>query len=125
METIKSFLKPIDGEISNPFSYNTNGNQGINIKAPEGSPVIASNDGTIALVSRGESQPTIIFIKHNDNILSAYTNISDVNLQKGDLVKRGQIIGSVSPGKDFLHFEIIIKSETQRGTHSKEKIESM
>jgi murein DD-endopeptidase MepM/ murein hydrolase activator NlpD len=103
----KSFLKPIDGEISNPFSYDTNGNQGINIKAPEGSPVAASNNGTVALVSKGENQPTIIFIKHKDNILSAYTNISDVNLQKGDLVKRGQIIGSVAPGKNFLHFEMI------------------
>jgi len=103
----KSFLKPIDGEISNPFSYDTNGNQGINIKAPEGSPIAASNNGTVALVSKGENQPTIIFIKHKDNILSAYTNISDVNLQKGDLVKRGQIIGSVAPGKNFLHFEMI------------------
>ena len=103
----KSFLKPIDGEISNPFSYDTNGNQGINIKAPEGSPVAASNNGTVALVSKGENQPTIIFIKHKDNILSAYTNISDVNLQKGDLVKRGQIIGSIAPGKNFLHFEMI------------------
>ena len=105
--TIKPFLKPIDGEISNPFSYDTNGNQGINIKAPEGSPVIAANNGTIALVSRGENQPTIIFIKHHDNILSAYTNISNVILQKGDMVKRGQLIGSVAPGKDFLHFEMI------------------
>lgn len=105
--TNKPFLKPIEGEISTPFSYDTSGNQGINIMAPEGTPIKASNDGSIALVSRGENQVTIIFIKHNDNILSAYTNISDVNLLKGDIVKRGQIIGSVAPGKDFLHFEMI------------------
>ena len=105
--TNKPFLKPLEGEISAPFSYDTSGNQGINIMAPEGTPIKASNDGSIALVSRGENQVTIIFIKHNDNILSAYTNISDVNLLKGDIVKRGQIIGSVAPGKDFLHFEMI------------------
>ena len=105
--TNKPFLKPIEGEISTPFSYDTSGNQGINIMAPEGTPIKASNDGSIALVSRGENQVTIIFIKHNDNILSAYTNISDVNLLKGDIVKRGQIIGSVAHGKDFLHFEMI------------------
>ena len=105
--TNKPFLKPIEGEISTPFSYDTSGNQGINIMAPEGTPIKASNDGSIALVSRGENQVTIIFIKHDDNILSAYTNISDVNLLKGDIVKRGQIIGSVAPEKDFLHFEMI------------------
>ena len=64
-----SFLMPIEGEIVNPFSYNMNGNKGINIKASEGSPVIASNEGIIALVSRREYQPTIIFIKHNNNTL--------------------------------------------------------
>lgn len=105
--TNKPFLKPIEGEISAPFSYDTSGNQGINIMAPEGTPIKASNDGSIALVSRGENRVTIIFIKHSDNILSAYTNISEVNLLKGDIVKRGQIIGSVAPGKDFLHFEMI------------------
>ena len=29
------------------------------------------------------------------------------HVKKGDLVKRGQIIGSVAPGKNFLHFEMI------------------
>ena len=102
-----SFLMPINGVIINPFSYNMNGNKGINIKAIEGSPVIASDDGVIALVSRTEYQPTIIFIKHNNNILSAYANITDVILEKGHVVKRGQIIGKLAPGKNYLHFEVI------------------
>ena len=84
-----------------------NGNKGINIKAIEGSPVIASDDGVIALVSRTEYQPTIIFIKHNNNILSAYANITDVELEKGHVVKRGQIIGKLAPGGNYLHFEVI------------------
>ena len=102
-----SFLMPIDGVIINPLSYNMNGNKGINIKAIEGSPVIASDDGVIALVSRTEYQPTIIFIKHNNNILSAYANITDVELEKGHVVKRGQIIGKLAPGENYLHFEVI------------------
>ena len=115
--TNKPFLKPIEGEVSTPFSYDTSGNQGINIMAPEGTPIKASNDGSIALVSRGENQVTIIFIKHNDNILSAYTNISDVNLLKGDIVKRGQIIGSVAPGKD-LFISLIFRFKSVGLMHS-------
>ena len=101
------FLMPIDGVIINPFSYNMNGNKGINIKATEGSPVIASNEGVIALVSRREYQPTVIIIKHANNILSAYANVTDVILEKGPVVKRGQIIGKLAPGKNYLHFEVI------------------
>ena len=104
---LKTYIKPIDGEISNPFSYDVNGNQGINIQAPQGEPVKATNDGTIVLVSRGSNQPTVVLIRHDSEILSAYSNISDVNLSKGDRVKRGQIIGVVSMGADHLHFEII------------------
>ena len=102
-----SFLMPIDGVIIKPFSYNMNGNKGINIKAIEGSPIIASDEGVIALVSRGEDQPTIIFIKHNNNTISAYANVTDIILQKGHLVKRGQIIGKLAAGKTYLHFEVI------------------
>ena len=104
---LKTYIKPIDGEISSPFSYDVNGNQGINIQAPQGEPVKATNDGTIVLVSRGSNQPTVVLIRHDSEILSAYSNISDVNLSKGDRVKRGQIIGVVSLGADHLHFEII------------------
>ena len=104
---LKTYIKPIDGEISSPFSYDVNGNQGINIQAPQGEPVKATNDGTIVLVSRGSNQPTVVLIRHDSEILSAYSNISDVNLSKGDQVKRGQIIGVVSMGADHLHFEII------------------
>ena len=108
---LKTYIKPIDGEISSPFSYDVNGNQGINIQASQGEPVKATNDGTIVLVSRGSNQPTVVLIRHDSEILSAYSNISDVNLSKGDRVIRGQIIGVVSTGADHLHFEIIKGTE--------------
>ena len=108
---LKTYIKPIDGEISSPFSYDVNGNQGINIQAPQGEPVKATNDGTIVLVSRGTNQPTVVLIRHDSEILSAYSNISDVNLSKGDQVTRGQIIGVVSTGANHLHFEIIKGTE--------------
>jgi murein DD-endopeptidase MepM/ murein hydrolase activator NlpD len=116
-ETIKTtviseaYIKPIEGEISSPFSYNVNGNQGINIQASSGEPIKATNDGTIVLVSRGVNQPTVVLIRHDSEILSAYSNISDVNLSKGDRVKKGQIIGVISTGADHLHFEIIKGTE--------------
>ena len=108
---LKTYIKPIDGEISSPFSYDVNGNQGINIQAPQGEPVKATNDGTIVLVSRGTNQPTVVLIRHDSEILSAYSNISDVNLSKGDQVIRGQIIGVVSTDANHLHFEIIKGTE--------------
>lgn len=107
----KPYIKPIEGEISSPFSYDTSGNQGINIKGVEGTPVKATNDGTIVLVSRGANQPTVVLIRHDSEILSAYSNISEVNLSKNDKVTKGQIIGVISKGADHLHFEIIKGSE--------------
>ena len=46
-------------------------------------------------------------IKHDEGLLTVYTNIDKLIVKKGDSVTRGQKIAEVNQGSpEFLHFEV-------------------
>jgi len=109
----RKFLVPVQGEIIKQYSGKKGGNEGINIASPAGTAVKAAEDGEVALVSKSVGSNTIVLLRHSDNIFTVYSNVTDVNLTKGQKVKRGQRLGAVAAGTPpFLHFEV------RRGTVS-------
>ena len=70
--------------------------QGLDLAAPEGSPVYASSDGIVTL-SDGEYFYTgnVIVINHGQNLSTIYAHLKTRTVKKGDKVKRGDIIGHV------------------------------
>jgi len=107
------FMTPVEGKIIKGYSGKTGGNEGIDIAASVGTAVKSAGDGKVALISKSVGANTIILLRHADNIYTVYANVQDVTLTKGQTVKRGQRIGTVSEGTPpHLHFEI------RRGTQS-------
>jgi len=107
------FVWPVQGKVIGAFGSSKDGmkNDGINIAAPNGAPVVAAADGTIAYAGnelRGFGN--MILIRHDGGYVTAYAHNASLLVKKGDKVKRGQTIARVGQtGAVFgpqLHFEI-------------------
>ncbi|MEL6170073.1 MAG: peptidoglycan DD-metalloendopeptidase family protein [Pseudomonadota bacterium] len=98
-------LLPVNGSIIRPFDKGTN--DGIGIGAPEGTPVVAADAGTVAAITRDTDQVPIVVLRHEDNLLTVYAGVDAVTVEKGDAVTRGQPIAAVRNGSpSFVHFEV-------------------
>jgi murein DD-endopeptidase MepM/ murein hydrolase activator NlpD len=107
------FVWPVQGKVIGAFGSSKDGmkNDGVNIAAPNGAPVVASADGTVAYAGnelRGFGN--MILIRHDGGYVTAYAHNASLLVKKGDKVKRGQTIARVGQtGAVFgpqLHFEI-------------------
>ncbi len=89
------------------------GNNGVDIAALVGTPVLAAADGQI-IVARNSGYNggygDMIIIKHNGNIQTVYAHLSSVGVVTGQYVSKGQTIGAVgNTGRStgpHLHFEV-------------------
>jgi murein DD-endopeptidase MepM/ murein hydrolase activator NlpD len=107
------FAWPVQGKVISAFGSSKDGtkNDGINIAAPSGAPVVAAADGIVAYAGnelRGFGN--MILIRHDGGYVTAYAHNASLLVKKGDKVKRGQTIARVgATGAVFgpqLHFEI-------------------
>jgi murein DD-endopeptidase MepM/ murein hydrolase activator NlpD len=107
------FLWPLDGTVISAFGPKGKGltNDGINIAAPRGTPIVAAQNGVVAY--RGNELRgfgNLILIKHDKGYMTAYAHASQILVERGARVKRGQVIAKVgntgSVADPQLHFEI-------------------
>lgn len=92
------FSWPIKGAVISKFGPKKGGlyNDGINIKAKEGAPVKASEDGLIAYVGNElKGYGNLIILKHSGGWITAYAHLSQAKVKRGEKVKKGQTIGAV------------------------------
>jgi murein DD-endopeptidase MepM/ murein hydrolase activator NlpD len=109
MSGADKFRWPVTGKVIVNFaaSHDT----GINIAAPEGTPVKAAENGTVIYVGSGvEGYGNLILIRHSNGYVSAYANLKDMSVAKGTTVGRGDTIGSAGATgavtSPQLHFEL-------------------
>ena len=96
---------PVRGKIIS--LYKKGKNEGINIAADPGTKVTAAADGTIAAIINNDEDVPILVVRHSDNVMTVYANVEQVQVQKGDTVKRGQHLASLRDGDDaYVHFEV-------------------
>lgn len=107
------FVWPLEGKIVRSFGNLGNGrrNDGINIAAAKGTPILASADGVIAYVGTDVAiYRGLILIKHGSAWLTAYGHCEQIAVTRGQAVRKGQLIGYVAEAglanEDQLHFEI-------------------
>jgi len=76
-------------------AYRTKEHNGIDFRASVGTPIFAAADGEVfAVGNNGRLQyGRYIMIKHNNNLASLYAHLSRQIVGKGDIVKRGDLIG--------------------------------
>lgn len=107
------FLWPVHGRILATYGTGTNGthNDGINIAAPAGAPVLAADAGVVAYAGNElRGYGNLLLVKHAGGWMTAYAHNSALLVKRGDRVKRGQEITRVGAtgavGEPQLHFEI-------------------
>ena len=69
---------------------------GIDFHAPEGTPVKSMMDGTVTLVENDMyfTGGTIIF-DHGHGVSTLYMHMKDINVKKGQKVKKGEVVGTL------------------------------
>ena len=105
---------PAKGTVTRGFSPAGKGkaqNDGINIAAARGSPVVAANNGVVAHAGnqlRGFGN--VVLVKHDNGTMTVYAHLDKVSVKKGDVVNAGQKLGTVGQTgtvkEPQLHFEI-------------------
>ena len=109
----RSFLWPVAGKVVGRFGPTTGGtqNDGINISAAEGTPVLAADAGMVAYAGNElRGYGNLILIKHADGWMTAYAHNSKLLVARGQKVQRGQVIARVGATgavtEPQLHFEV-------------------
>lgn len=102
------FRWPARGRIIQGFK--PGGNDGINIAVPEGTSVKAAENGVVAYAGELKGYGNLVMIRHPNGFVSAYANNGDIEVKRGDTVKRGQVIAKSGQSGDVaspqLHFEL-------------------
>ena len=108
-----AFIWPVQGEVIAEFGPAARGvrNDGVNIAATQGDIVSAASKGRVAFVgTEVKSFGTLVLVKHDGGIISAYAHLDTVTVKEGDIVDTGQSIGTVGQtgrvDSPQLHFEI-------------------
>lgn len=108
-----AFNWPLSGQIVNSFGPAERGihNDGVDIAAKFGADIKTTAPGTVAYIGFGlKSFGTLILVKHEGGVISAYAHLSEVLVNEGDVLSSGQIIGKVGRSgrveTPTLHFEI-------------------
>lgn len=113
------FVRPAEGRISGVFGSQRilNGSPrafhaGLDIAAPSGTPIKAAADGVVSLadpdmVLSGQT----VMINHGYGLQTSYIHMSRIDVQDGQAVKRGDVIGTIGmTGRatgPHLHFSVM------------------
>ena len=105
----EKFRWPVSGRVITDFANSKA--TGINIEAPEGAAIRAAENGQVIYVGNGvEGYGNLILIRHPNGYVSAYAHLKDTKVGKGDVVSRGDQIGTAgmtgSVSRPQLHFEL-------------------
>ena len=105
----ESFRWPAKGRVI--AGYGSSGNEGINIAVPEGTPVKAAEEGTVAYAgSDVKGYGKLVLVRHANGYVSAYAHNGEIDVKPGEKVKRGQTIAKSGASGNVtspqLHFEI-------------------
>ena len=96
---------PVQGSIIRAYAPGTN--EGVDFGVPAGTDVRSAEAGTVIAVTTDTTGGSIIVIRHSDGLLTVYTQMDQLTVQKDATVTRGQVIGKVRAGNpSFLHFEV-------------------
>ena len=101
------------GRIISKFGAKGKGlhNDGLNIAAAAGSPVLAAENGVVAYDGNELGGfGNLVLIKHSGNFVTAYAHNAELLVRRGQKVRRGQAIAKVgrtgTVARPQLHFEI-------------------
>ncbi|WP_165971913.1 M23 family metallopeptidase [Paenibacillus piri] len=94
-----------------PFTFRPSFHSGYDISAPFNSKVYATADGIVQSTGSDANHGNNIVLSHADGLRTWYMHLNKINVEKGDEVQKGQVIGYVgSTGRstgNHLHYEVL------------------
>jgi murein DD-endopeptidase MepM/ murein hydrolase activator NlpD len=97
-----------------PLADRTMPHRGIDYAAPNGTPILASGDGTVTNASRTKANGNFIVLKHGEQFVTKYLHLSKFarGVRRGARVRQGQVIGYVGATGwatgPHLHYEFLV-----------------
>ena len=103
------------GNRLSPWSKATEFHGGLDISANMNTPIHAPAAGTVFFAGKQTEYGIAIILDHGQDIRSLYGHLSKVNVQHGQKVERGTVIGYTgNTGRSsgpHLHYEILVKGQ--------------
>jgi len=97
-----NFLQPTPGIMTGSFGRRRvfNGqarrpHSGMDIAAPEGTPVLAPSAGVVIESGDFFFSGNLVYLHHGQGLISLFAHLSKINVEIGDQVDKGQVIGEV------------------------------
>ena len=104
---------PVRGRVVSGFGQGggTASRDGIDISVPEGTSVKAAENGVVIYAGNGLKEfGNTVLVRHDNGLVTVYGHASEINVARGEKVKRGQEIAksgmSGSTDTPKLHFEV-------------------
>lgn len=93
--SIQQRLTSMYGTRKDPFHGKPAFHGGVDIAAATGTPVLASADGVVSIVTTGARFGKYVSVKHRDGTESSYGHLSAQSVREGQKVYQGQKLGEV------------------------------
>ncbi|WP_165690826.1 peptidoglycan DD-metalloendopeptidase family protein [Consotaella salsifontis] len=104
---------PVQGRVLKGYGdrVGSRRNDGLNISVPRGTPVKAAENGVVIYAGEGLKEfGKTVLIKHDDGLVTVYGHADELEVSRGQNVKRGQEIAKSGMSGDtdvpILHFEV-------------------
>lgn len=118
----RPFLLPLRGRITGAYGLRRliNGrfrsrHTGVDIAAPEGTPVVATNDGLIVLASNLYLEGNAVIMDHGLGLYSLYFHLKESFVRRGQRVQRGEVLGLVGmsgrASGPHLHWGVVLRGK--------------
>lgn len=103
------------GEHVHPKYHTRTARNGLLIEAPQGTPILAVADGRVVFAEIYQSYGPMVILDHGGGWFTLYTHIQALHVQKGQLLRQGDLLGTVGETLDGprLGFEVRQQSKPE------------
>ncbi|HSR67674.1 MAG TPA: M23 family metallopeptidase [Acidobacteriota bacterium] len=91
----QGYLADVFGWRDDPFSQSREFHGGVDISGPQGTAVVATADGQVLRTDFTSDYGRLIIIDHRFGLSTRYAHLSQILVEEGARVKRGDVIGYV------------------------------
>jgi hypothetical protein len=96
----RPFIWPVNSKILSPFGFRRIFNNkprsphsGVDLRAPEGTPILASNYGKVTMARDCYLSGKTVILDHGGGLFTLYAHLASCKVREGQEVERGQVVG--------------------------------